>query len=358
MSCAVGSTWPSGGRRSTNRPSSDESDESHEPDAASTVGEVRAAARDELRRQRTVHQPRAASQPVTAPRERPGGAGAATGSDSVTVVRGGSWSIMGRMPRNRVLTPLRWSDMDAYGHVNNVQFLRLLEDARVVAFAAAGSDEGGSVVETGLLVARSQIEYLQPLVYRTAPVAIDLWLTDLQGASFDLGYEVLDDDPSNAGRVYARAETTLVLFDRVNDRPRRMTPSERERLEAWRDAPVRWRHRRADAVSGHRCAHRADVPRAARRPRPSTTSRPSSAGPAASTPTGPAGSSPPEAVLAVYVSPVHGGGGPTVLGLRVPRSRRRPTSTSPSSWPPCSTGSRAFPRTGTALSSRSTPPPP
>jgi acyl-CoA thioester hydrolase len=130
--------------------------------------------------------------------------------------------------------------MDAYGHVNNVQFLRLLEDARVVAFAAACSDEGGSVVETGLLVARSQIEYLQPLVYRTAPIAIDLWLTDLQTASFDLGYEVLDDD-----RVYARAETTLVLFDRVQDRPRRMTPSERERLEAWRDEPVRWRHRRS-----------------------------------------------------------------------------------------------------------------
>jgi acyl-CoA thioester hydrolase len=96
------------------------------------------------------------------------------------------------------------------------------------------------VVATGLLVARSQIEYLEPLVYRTAPVAIDLWLTDLQAASFDLGYEVLDDD-----RVYARAETTLVLFDRVRDRPRRMTPSERERLEAWRDGPVRWRHRRS-----------------------------------------------------------------------------------------------------------------
>ena len=55
---------------------------------------------------------------------------------------------MAVMPRTRVLTPLRWSDMDAYGHVNHVQFLRLLEDARVVAFAGAGSDEGGSVVET------------------------------------------------------------------------------------------------------------------------------------------------------------------------------------------------------------------
>ena len=58
-------------------------------------------------------------------------------------------------------------------------------------------------------MARQQIEYLEPLLYRPAPVAIDLWLTDLQTASFDLGYEVLDDDAS-----YARAETTLVLFDR------------------------------------------------------------------------------------------------------------------------------------------------
>jgi acyl-CoA thioester hydrolase len=156
---------------------------------------------------------------------------------------------MAVMPRTRVLTPLRWSDMDAYGHVNNVQFLRLLEDARVVAFAAAGTDEGGSVVETGLLVARSEIEYLEPLVYRTAPVAIDLWLTGLAGASFDLGYEVLDEqgDDGVRPRVYARAETTLVLFDRLNERPRRMTPSERDRLEAWRDEPVHWRHRRAAA---------------------------------------------------------------------------------------------------------------
>lgn len=29
------------------------------------------------------------------------------------------------------LIPLRWADMDAYGHVNNVQYLRLLEQSRV-----------------------------------------------------------------------------------------------------------------------------------------------------------------------------------------------------------------------------------
>ena len=146
---------------------------------------------------------------------------------------------MAAMPRHRVLTALRWSDMDAYGHVNNVQFLRLIEDARVVAFAAAGSDEGGSVVDTGLLVARSQIEYLEPLVYRTAPVAIDLWVTEISGASFEMAYQVLD----QGGQVYAQAATTLVTYDLAQHRPRRMTSVERDRLELWRDAPVSWRHR-------------------------------------------------------------------------------------------------------------------
>jgi acyl-CoA thioester hydrolase len=161
------------------------------------------------------------------------------------------------MPRQRVLTPLRWSDMDAYGHVNNVQFLRLLEDARVVAFAAAGSDHGGTMVDTGLLVAGQRIEYLEPLVYRTAPVAIDLWVTKLSAASFDLGYEVLDDAdtpsgttahghahdarPVDGARVYARAETTLVTYDLVQGRPRRMSADERLRLEDWQDEPVVWR---------------------------------------------------------------------------------------------------------------------
>ena len=35
------------------------------------------------------------------------------------------------MPSYRALVSLRWSDMDIYRHVNNVQVVRLLEDARV-----------------------------------------------------------------------------------------------------------------------------------------------------------------------------------------------------------------------------------
>ena len=35
-----------------------------------------------------------------------------------------------------VQVPPRWGDMDAYGHVNNVAILSLLEEARIAVFGA------------------------------------------------------------------------------------------------------------------------------------------------------------------------------------------------------------------------------
>jgi acyl-CoA thioester hydrolase len=181
------------------------------------------------------------------------------------------------MPRHRVYTALRWSDMDAYGHINNVQFLRLLEDARVFTFGAQGAPGGGSLLATGLIVGRQEIEYLEPLVFRAQSVAIDLWVTAIGGADFDLGYEIRDPDPGDpvpvlapgapdngagetlpvdavpaeppsVGKVYARAETMQVVFDLATASPRRLTPEERARLEAMRDEPVAWRRRRRSRV--------------------------------------------------------------------------------------------------------------
>jgi acyl-CoA thioester hydrolase len=146
------------------------------------------------------------------------------------------------------MTPLRWSDTDAYGHINNVQFLRLLEEARVQALAddlTASADGPG----TALLVARQEIEYMEPLLYRVEPVTVDLWVTRIGAADFDMAYEVLDPAQNGdaTGPVYAQAETLLVVFDQATSRPRRITAEEKLRLEGWRDEPVRWRRRRPSA---------------------------------------------------------------------------------------------------------------
>ena len=141
--------------------------------------------------------------------------------------------------------PMRWSDMDAYGHVNNVQYLRFFEDARIEAFGAhrAGED-AGSMLDTGILVARHEIEYLKPLTWRPEPVHIDLWITTLKGAMIEVGYEVYD-APVDGPRVrYALAESTLVLYDLAADRPRRLTETDIARLEGLRGGPVPFKARR------------------------------------------------------------------------------------------------------------------
>ena len=168
------------------------------------------------------------------------------------------------MARYRYLCPLRWGDMDAYGHVNNVLFLRYLEQARIGMFHAAAPDDGGGLVDTGILVARHEIDYLRPLHYRQHPVAIDVWVTDIAAASFEVCYEVLDpaephatavgaDGPAGAADagqpgpaadiVYARAESTMVVFDFSRDAPRRLHPDELARLRPWEEAPVALKRR-------------------------------------------------------------------------------------------------------------------
>lgn len=145
-----------------------------------------------------------------------------------------------------VPVPLRWSDMDAYGHVNNVQFLRLLEDARILAFAE-WFGRARSVVGEGIIVARHEIEYRAPLVFRIEPIEVAMWVTRLTGASYDIGYEVRD---AGAGSTtYALAETTLVGYDFEAERPRRLDPIDRESLSSFLGPAVTFRHSSAKRSS-------------------------------------------------------------------------------------------------------------
>lgn len=148
---------------------------------------------------------------------------------------------------------LRWADMDAFGHVNNVDFLRLLEQARVVGFRDWFAGTGINLLATGIVVARHEIEYLAPLEYRRAPVAIDMWIQDISGASFELGYVLRD--PTGPGpdaggaegaeRVYCLAESTMVTFDFASGRARRLTDGERGVLGGVFGEPVPLRRRAA-----------------------------------------------------------------------------------------------------------------
>lgn len=130
--------------------------------------------------------------------------------------------------------PIRWSDMDAYGHVNNVQYLRYLEEARVYAFNQWFGHER-SLLEDGVLVVRSEIDYLAPLTFNYQPALVSLWCSRIGGAAFDIAYVV---GQAGSDVTFAQAESTLVTYDLTAARPRRIADHERTALEAFLGEPL------------------------------------------------------------------------------------------------------------------------
>ncbi len=126
--------------------------------------------------------------------------------------------------------PLRWADMDMLGHVNNVTYVDYLQEARVDMFAKAAPMRGGEDLAEGVVVVRHEVEFVAPLVYRREPVAVESWVTQVRGASFALDYEIFD-EAADARRVYLRATSVLAPYVFADERPRRITPPEREVLE-------------------------------------------------------------------------------------------------------------------------------
>ncbi|QDO89390.1 acyl-CoA thioesterase [Ornithinimicrobium ciconiae] len=128
----------------------------------------------------------------------------------------------------------RWSDMDAYGHVNNVQYLRYLEEARVHAFNAWFGQER-SMLEDGVLVVRHEIDYLAPMTFNYQPALVSTWCSRVSGASFDIAYVV---GQRGTDVTFALAETTLVTYDLTAGRPRRMAPHEKAAMESVMGEPL------------------------------------------------------------------------------------------------------------------------
>ncbi|QAY73842.1 acyl-CoA thioesterase [Agromyces protaetiae] len=157
--------------------------------------------------------------------------------------------------RLHVPTPLRWSDLDAYGHVNNARMLSLLEEARIQAFwvsddiaeHAAGATtaviDASPGTRTLTLIARQEVEYLAPIPYHRTPLDIELWISQLGGASFDVCYEVYSPDGVAPRVLYTRAATTIVLTDAQSGKPRRMTPDERAAWSPYLGERVAFRRR-------------------------------------------------------------------------------------------------------------------
>ncbi|MDP1788759.1 MAG: thioesterase family protein [Rhodoglobus sp.] len=152
------------------------------------------------------------------------------------------------MTRLHVEIPLRWSDFDAYAHVNNAEMLRILEEARIQAFwrPDEGSDPGQVTAildarpgaESISLIARQEIEYLAPIPYMRAPIDIEMWIGRIGGASLEICYELYSPAGVIPRVLFTKAATTLVMVTAATGKPQRITDSLRAVWEPYVEEPV------------------------------------------------------------------------------------------------------------------------
>ena len=153
------------------------------------------------------------------------------------------------MTRLHVPVHLRWGDMDAFNHVNNATFVKLLEEARIRAFWT--HEDPTKSVPTAVfspdmrvgdegpyftLIATQGAEYLAPIPYQQEPLDIRLWFTRFGGSSAEIAYEVWG-GPGNATQ-FGRATTVLVLVSQESGRPVRMPEALRAAWGPYLEEPV------------------------------------------------------------------------------------------------------------------------
>ena len=80
------------------------------------------------------------------------------------------------------------------------------------------------------MVARIDVDYRRPILFRPEPYAVESWVTRIGTTSYDLSSRIVD--VPGGDETYSRAEVRLVAYDLAAQRSRPLSPVERSRLES------------------------------------------------------------------------------------------------------------------------------
>ena len=120
---------------------------------------------------------------------------------------------------------IRFSDVDAYRHVNNVKYFEFYQEARIALLGALG--QWSPTEPINVVVAQIDVDYRAPMFFREEPYAVESWVAKVGGSSFILDAEIHD-----GATVLSRARVVVVAFDPEAQRPVQLSDLQRERLLA------------------------------------------------------------------------------------------------------------------------------
>jgi acyl-CoA thioester hydrolase len=128
-------------------------------------------------------------------------------------------------PENASRYPVhvRFSDVDVYGHVNNVKYFEYLQEARI----SMNANLWKGLEPVSLVVAQTDVDYRVPILFRPEPYDAWSWVSRVGTRSATIESLITDGDT-----VLARARIAIVFFDRETQRSTEPPESYLERLRS------------------------------------------------------------------------------------------------------------------------------
>ncbi len=106
-----------------------------------------------------------------------------------------------------------WSEMDTYQHVNNVNFMKYMQSARVQFWEVTGLAQLYSETKKGPMLVSTQCDFKHPLFF-PGDVIIKTRVAFLKNSSFGLQHRLYND----TGKLCAEGHDVAVCFDFNTDK--------------------------------------------------------------------------------------------------------------------------------------------
>lgn len=125
-----------------------------------------------------------------------------------------------------ITLPVQWGDQDAFGHVNNVRFLRWFESSRIAYFRTCGIEL--TAAGLGPILASVTCNYRQQVRFPDT-VTVGARVTGLGRSSINIEHKLWSD---RLNAVATDGNSTVVIFDYELQRPAPISDGIRAAIEA------------------------------------------------------------------------------------------------------------------------------
>jgi len=109
---------------------------------------------------------------------------------------------------------IEWGDMDALRHVNNIEYFKYFQVARIAYFEKIASDGVLREKRIPLILASTQCKFIYPLAYPDS-ISVGVRVDAMADQYFTMKYAVVSHQHQ---RLVAIGDAKVVMFDYVNNK--------------------------------------------------------------------------------------------------------------------------------------------